>query len=262
MIRSLWTASTGMLAQQLNLDVISNNLANVNTNGFKKSRVDFQDLIYQTLKPAGTTQIEGSQIPIPEQIGLGTKVIGTQKMFTMGELKSTGNPLDLAIEGEGFFQIMTASGEMGYTRDGSFKMDRDGRLVNSSGFLLQPEIVIPPETLEVTVGMDGTVSIVIPNQIESQAVGQIQLYRFPNPAGLSSGGNNTFFQTSSSGDPVAGIPSREGFGAIANNLLELSNVQVVEEMVSMIVAQRAYEINSKAIQTADQMLQIANNLRG
>ncbi len=261
MIRSLWSASTGMAAQQLQLDVISNNLANLNTNGFKKGRVDFQDLIYQTLRPSGTPQAQGVQLPLGEQIGLGTRAVAVQKLFNTGEFKHTGNPLDLAIEGQGFFQILTPSGEIAYTRDGSFKTDSQGRLVTSDGYLLQPEITLPPETGDVVVGVDGTVSVVFPGQIEAQLLGQIQLVRFPNPAGLANLGHNLFQRTGSSGEPITGIPGQDGLGAIASGILEMSNVQVVEEMVNMIVAQRAYEVNSKAVQSADEMLNIANNLR-
>lgn len=261
MIRSLWTASTGMEAQQTQLDVISNNLANVNTNGFKKSRVDFQDLVYQTLRPAGATTAQGNELPTGEQIGLGTKAISIQKMFSTGELKQTGNSLDVAIEGQGFFQILTPSGDMAYTRDGSFKTDGQGRVVTSDGYQLQPEITIPAEATEITVGTDGTVTAVLPGQTTAQQIGQIQLVRFQNPAGLNSEGRNLFSPTSASGDPSTGTPGQGGFGTLTSGMLELSNVQVVEEMVNMIVAQRAYEINSKAITSADQMLQIANNLR-
>ncbi len=261
MIRSLWTAATGMAAQQLNLDVISNNLANVNTNGFKKSRVDFQDLVYQTLKPAGVAEAQGIEQPTGTQVGLGTRVVGTQKLFGQGEMKQTSNPLDVAIEGAGFFKILTPSGEIAYTRDGSFKPDSQGRLVTSDGFPLQPDITIPPETLEVSIGVDGTVSVMLPGQNQAQAQGQIQIARFSNPAGLMSIGRNLFKPTTASGEENLGTPSQNGFGALTSSMLELSNVQVVEEMVNMIVAQRAYETNSKSIQTADQMLELANNLR-
>lgn len=261
MIRSLWTASTGMAAQQLQLDVISNNLANVNTNGFKKSRVDFQDLVYQTLKAAGTTEAQGFQLPVGAQVGLGTKVVGIQKLFDVGEMKQTGNPLDVAIEGKGFFQIMTPAGDVAYSRDGSFKMDSQGRLVTSDGWPVQPEITIPPEAVEVAVGVDGTVSAILPGQAAAQQLGQIQLVKFANPAGLSSIGRNLFQVTDAAGQPETGTPGQTGFGGLTSGMVELSNVQVVEEMVNMIVAQRAYETNSKSIQTADQMLELANNLR-
>ena len=261
MIRSLWTASTGMAAQQLQLVVISNNLANVNTNGFKKSRVDFQDLIYQTLRPAGATEAQGVQSPTGEQVGLGTKAIAIQKVFSTGEFKQTGNPLDVAIEGSGFFQILMPSGQVGYTRDGSFKTDSQGRIVTSDGYLVQPEITVPADALETNVGVDGTVTVVVPGQSQPQQIGQIQLVKFQNPAGLSNQGRNLFSPTAASGEPVAGTPGQSGIGTLNSGILELSNVQVVEEMVNMIVAQRAYEINSKAIQGADEMLQIANNLR-
>lgn len=250
-----------MAAQQLQLDVISNNLANVNTSGFKKARVDFQDLIYQTIRPAGADQAQGSEMPVGQQIGLGTRAISVQKLFTTGEFKQTGNPLDMAIEGKGFFQVLTPSGELAYTRDGAFKTDSEGRLVTSDGYLLQPEITIPADYQEIVVGVDGTVSVVLPGQNEAQQLGQIQTVSFSNPAGLSSEGHNLYRPTASSGDAVTGTPGQDGLGGLASGILEMSNVQVVEEMVNMIVAQRAYEVNSKAITTADEMLSMANNLK-
>ncbi len=250
-----------MAAQQLQLDVISNNLANVNTSGFKKARVDFQDLIYQTLRPSGADQAQGSEMPVGQQIGLGTRAISVQKLFTTGEFKQTGNPLDMAIEGKGFFQVLTPSGELAYTRDGAFKTDSEGRLVTSDGYLLQPEITIPANYQEIVVGVDGTVSVVLPGQNEAQQLGQIQTVSFSNPAGLSNEGHNLYRPTASSGDAVTGTPGQDGLGGLASGILEMSNVQVVEEMVNMIIAQRAYEINSKAVQSADEMLRIANSLR-
>ena len=261
MIRSLFTAATGMTAQQLNLDVVANNLANVNTTGFKRSRVDFQDLLYQTLRSAGATQAQGVQVPTGIQVGLGTRAAAIQKIFSQGDFQQTGNPLDIVIEGDGFFQVLTPNGETAYTRDGSFKMDSQGRLVDSDGYPMQPEITIPAEATNISVGADGTVTVNLPGQTTPSEVGQIQLVKFLNPAGLSSQGRNLFAPSAASGDPVTGTPGANGFGTTAPGFIELSNVKVVEEMVNMIVAQRAYEINSKSIQTADEMLSIANNMR-
>jgi len=261
MIRSLWTAATGMAAQQVNIDIISNNLANVNTSGFKKSRADFQDLLYQNLRAAGTTEAQGSQVPTGIQVGLGTRLAAVQKIFTQGDFKETGNPLDLVIEGDGFFQVLMPNGETAYTRDGSFKLDAQGRIVTSDGYPLQPEIAIPTEATSISVGSDGTISVTIPGQNAPQEVGQLQIVKFINPAGLTSIGRNLLTQSAASGDPVVDTPGLNGLGTLAHGFVEMSNVQVVEEMVNMITAQRAYEINSKAIQTADEMLGIANNLR-
>ncbi|MEN6372145.1 MAG: flagellar basal-body rod protein FlgG [Armatimonadota bacterium] len=260
MIESLWTAATGMEAQQLNIDVISNNLANVNTTGFKKTRVEFQDMLYQTIVPAGSTEAEGSMNPTGVQVGLGTCYSATQKIFTQGDFQQTGNSLDLVIEGDGFFQVQLPNGNTAYTRDGTFKLDAQGRMVTSDGNPLDPQITIPAEATSVSVGSDGTVSVTLPGQTAPQEVGQIQLAKFSNPAGLSSQGNNLLLPTASSGDPVVDTAGMNGLGTIASGFIEMSNVKVVEEMVNMIVAQRAYEINAKAIQTSDEMLSTANNL--
>lgn len=261
MIRSLWTAATGMAAQQLNIDMISNNLANVNTAGFKKSRMDFQDLLYQTLRPAGTTEAQGAMAPTGIQVGLGTRPASVQKIFSQGDFQQTDNPLDLVVEGDGFFQVLMPNGETAYTRDGGFKLDAQGRLVTSNGYSLDPEISIPAEATSVSVGSDGTVSVTLPAQATSQEVGNIQLVKFANPAGLSNLGRNLFAQSAASGDPVVDTPGMNGLGTLGHGFIEMSNVKVVEEMVNMIVAQRAYETNAKAIQTADDMLNTANNLR-
>ena len=261
MIRSLWTAATGMQAQALNLDVISNNLANVNTSGFKKSRAEFQDLLYETLQPAGTSSSQNSQVPAGIQIGSGTRPSTVLKIFTQGSMENTGNELDLAIEGDGFFQIILPNGETAYTRDGSFKLDRDGRIVNSDGFVLEPEISIPSDTISIAVGMDGTVSVLQAGDSTPTEVGTIELARFVNPAGLISTGKNLYMTSDASGDEATGIPGDDGLGTLAQGFLEMSNVSVVDEMVNMITAQRAYETNSKSIQTADEMLQIANNIK-
>jgi flagellar basal-body rod protein FlgG len=261
MMSGLWTAASGMEAQQLNMDVVANNLANVNTTGFKRSRVDFQDLLYQTISPAGTTVAEGSQVPTGIQVGLGTEPAAVQKIFSQGDFNHTQNPLDVAIEGDGFFQVLRPDGTIAYTRDGAFKLDNQGRLVTSNGYALEPELAIPAEASEIAIGPDGTVSVLLPGQPAPQEIGQIQLAKFLNPAGLSSEGKNLYLPTGASGEPITGTPGLDGFGTLAAGMVEMSNVRIVEEMVNMIVAQRAYEVNSKSIQTADDMLAIANNLR-
>lgn len=261
MIRSLFTAATGMAAQQLNIDVISNNLANVNTAGFKKSRVDFQDLLYQTLRPAGTAEAQGVQVPTGVQVGLGTRAAAVTRIFTQGDFQQTENPLDLVIEGDGFFQVLMPSGQVAYTRDGTFKLDAQGRMVTSDGYPLDPEISIPAESTGVSVGADGTVSVLLPNQSAPQELGKINIAKFANPAGLTSLGRNLMQNTAASGDAVIASPGENGLGTLGHGFIEMSNVKVVEEMVNMIVAQRAYEVTSKAIQTSDEMLNIANNLR-
>jgi len=256
MMRALWSAASGMQAQQLNVDNIANNLANVNTAGFKKDRVDFQDVIYQTLKSPGASATEGLQIPTGLHVGLGVRPVATQKIFTQGNMQQTGNPLDLVIEGEGFFQISMPDGTTAYTRDGGFKRDSQGNLVTSDGYTLQPAITIPAEAADINVGDDGTVTYTISGQSGVQQAGKIDIVRFANPAGLNPVGKNLFTQSDASGDPIT-----DGVGTIAQGWLEMSNVQVVDEMVNMITAQRAYEINSKAIQASDQMLEQAANLR-
>lgn len=261
MMRSLWTAASGMTAQQFNIDTISNNLANVNTTGFKRSRVDFQDLLYQTHRFAGTPITEGAQIPTGIQMGHGVRPVATQKIFTTGTIQQTDNALDIAIEGDGFFQILMPDGTVAYTRDGAFKQDSEGRVVTSDGFVLEPEIIIPEDAVELTIGTDGTVAVMLTGDSEPQHIGTIELARFVNPAGLSSFGRNLFVATAASGQPMIGTPGLDGFGVVAQSYLEFSNVQVVEEMVNMIISQRAYESNSKAIQASDDMLQTANNLR-
>ncbi len=261
MIRALWTAASGMEAQQLNVDVIANNLANVNTTGFKRSRADFQDLLYQTLRDAGASSSNSTIYPTGMQIGLGTRNAAIQKIFQQGEFQQTQNPMDFAIEGRGFFQILQPNGETGYTRAGSFKQDEQGRLVTSDGFPLIPQITIPADAMNITIGSDGTVSVVQAGQNASTQIGQIQLVAFPNPSGLKSIGRNLYTETISSGSPTTGTPGENGIGTIAQGFLELSNVSISEELINMIVGQRAYEINSKAIQTADEMMQTANNAK-
>ena len=256
---SLRTSASGMMAQQRMIDVIANNLANVNTTGFKRSRADFQDLFYQTLWAAGSATGEGAKVPTGIQIGMGVRPAAVQKVFTSGDFKPTNNALDIAIEGDGFFSVILPDGSTAYTRDGSLKLDDQGRLVNSDGYALEPEIAIPANTEIITIGPDGTVTVT--GQTDPVQAGRLQLSRFANPAGLSAEGHNLFVPTAASGAAVTGNPGSEGLGRIAQNILEMSNVSIVEEMVAMIVAQRAYETNSKAIQAADEMLQMANQLR-
>lgn len=261
MLRTLSIASTGMQAQALNIDVISNNLANVNTTGFKRSRADFQDLLYQTLRPAGVASASGSEVPTGIQLGHGTRPVATQKIFLQGDYQHTKNDLDMAIEGDGFFQILQPNGEVAYTRAGSFKLDSEGRIVTSDGFVMEPEITIPTDSVAISIGTDGTVSVLLAGEPEPSEIGTIQLVRFINPAGLSNIGRNLYEETSVSGDARVGTAGEDGYGTIAQGYLEMSNVSVVDEMVNMITAQRAYEINSKSIQTADEMLQMANNIK-
>ncbi len=259
MIGALWTAATGMNTQQTSIDVTSNNLANVNTGGFKKSRVNFADLMYRQIRQPGTPNAQGAQIPVGIEVGHGAKVSATQKIFTEGNIRNTDNPLDLLIEGEGFFQVMKPDGTVAYTKNGSFKQDSTGRVVTADGYPLQPEVVIPEDATSISITSDGTVNIKTGNTTEQ--IGQIQLYSFANPGGLNSLGRNLFQQTVASGDPQTGVPGEQGFGNISQGFLEMSNVKVVEEMVNMISAQRAYDVNSKAIKAADEMLQTANQLR-
>ena len=261
MIRALYTASSGMQAEQLNLDTIANNLANVNTTGFKRTRVDLQDLLYQTLRAPGTAGSQGTMIPTGIQVGHGARPVATQRIFSQGDFQQTENPLDLVIEGDGFFQITRPDGSTSYTRAGAFKKDGTGRVVTSEGFLLLPNLTIPPDAKQVTVGSDGTVSVTLAGQTASQQIGNLQLVQFVNPAGLVSVGRNLFLSTPASGTAIVGTPGAQGLGTLSQGFLELANVKVVDEMVAMITSQRAYEANSKAIQTADDMLGISNNLK-
>ncbi len=261
MIRSLRTAASGMSAQQMNVDNIANNLANVNTTGFKKSKVEFQDIMYQSLRRPGVTAITGSTVPTSLDIGYGTRPVATTRQFSVGELSQSGNPLDLAIDGDGFYQIQRPDGTIAYTRDGSLKLTADGRVATSDGLFLTPEITIPEDAVSISVGFDGRVSVVQTGTNEPQEIGQIELARFINPAGLAAVGHNLFEETPASGAPITGAAGEDGFGRINQGYLEMSNVDVVTEMVNMIVAQRAYEINSKAIQTADDMSSLVNNLK-
>jgi flagellar basal-body rod protein FlgG len=261
MIRSLWSAATGMQAQTLNIDVISNNLANVATTGFKKSRADFQDLLYQNLRSPGVSSSADTQVPTGIQVGTGVRPAATQKMFTQGEFENTQNELDMAIEGDGFFQVLQPNGETAYTRAGAFKLDNEGRVVTSDGFPMEPELTVPDDAVGISIGIDGTVSVLLAGETEPTEIGNIELAEFINPAGLKSIGRNLFTPTGASGDATTGTPGEDAFGNIAQGYLESSNVSVVDEMVNMIVAQRAYETNSKTIQASDEMLQTANNLR-
>ena len=255
MIRSLAIAKTGMEAQQMKLDAISNNLANVSTNGYKRAGVVFEDLIYQNLRQAGANSSEQTTLPTGLQVGLGVQPVATTRSFTQGNLQQSSNPLDLAIRGNGFFQIQLPDGTSGYTRDGSFQVDAQGQLVTNAGYAVQPGITIPANAQSVTIAADGTVSVTLPGQAQAQQVGQLQLASFVNPAGREPKGMNLFAETAASGPPNAGAPGANGLGSLQQGYVETSNVNVVEELVSMIQTQRAYELNSKAIQTSDQMLQ-------
>jgi len=261
MIKAMNTAATGMVAQQMNIDNIANNLANVNTSGFKKGRVEFQDILYENYRKAGTSSAIGSVIPVNLDVGYGSRAVATTREFSTGSLQITSNATDLAISGTGFFQIQMPDGTTAYTRDGSFKISSDGQLVTADGFLLQPEITIPEDATEMSVGIDGQVYVLLVGNDTPQQIGQIELARFINPAGLSAVGHNLYVETNSSGTPITGSPSEDGLGRLDQGTLEGSNVSVVDEMVNMIMAQRSYEINSKVIQTADDMSQTTNNLK-
>jgi flagellar basal-body rod protein FlgG len=255
MMRSLWISKTGMEAQQMQLDTISNNLANVSTNGYKRSHAVFEDLMYQNLRQAGAASSEQTQLPTGLQVGLGTRAVATARNFSQGNLQQSSNPLDVAIRGNGFFEIQLPDGTSGYTRDGSFQVSSTGQLVTNNGYTVQPGITIPAQAQSVTIGNDGTVSVVLPGQALPSTVGQLQLAGFVNPAGLEPKGQNIFGETAASGTPNAGTPGQNGLGYVQQGFVETSNVNVVEELVQMIQTQRAYELNSKAIQTSDQMLQ-------
>lgn len=261
MLKAMRSAASGMIAQQMNVDNISNNLANVNTTGFKGSKVEFQDVLYQNIRKAGTATSLDSSIPSELAIGYGTKAVATNRMFTTGDLQQTGNPLDMAISGDGFFQIQYPDGTTVYTRDGALKISGEGEVVTSDGYSLVPSITIPEDATSVAIGSDGSVQVLQYGQDIPVEVGQIELARFINPSGLEAIGHNLYVQTSASGEPLTDIPTQSGLGAVDQGYLEMSNVKVVDEMVNMIVAQRAYEMNSKAISTADEMSQIANSLK-
>ncbi len=263
MVRSLWTAASGMIGQQASIDTISNNLANVNTPGFKKQRAEFEDLVYQTIRVAGTPATEDTVVPVPVQIGHGARLASTQRSFQQGALQNTENISDVAIQGDGFFRIQNYDGTYAYTRDGSFKIDAEGQFVTSNGYKLMPELVLPQGYIaeSLTISQDGRVSVKVPGRDDPIQVGQLELYRFPNPQGLSSIGENLFKTSPASGDAISGRPGFDGMGMTVHKFTEMSNVSVVREMVDMIVAQRAYEFSSKAIQTSDNMLGTATSLK-
>lgn len=259
MLRALYSSAAGMESQQMNLDVIANNLANVNTTGFKKSKIEFQDLLYQTTRAPGAEQGNGNQVPTGIQIGHGSQPVATSKIFTNGELTQTGERLDVAIRGDGFFEVQMPDGSRAYTRDGALKTAADGRITTSDGLVLQGGFQpVPPGTTSISISPTGEVTTSGPNGSQTF---RVQLVRFSNPAGLESMGRNLYRETNASGNPELGNPGENGFGDLAQGYLEMSNVKIVEEMVNMIVAQRAYEINSKAVQTADEMMQLSNQLR-
>jgi flagellar basal-body rod protein FlgG len=254
-IRSLWISKTGLDAQQTQMDVIANNLANVSTNGFKRSRAVFEDLLYQTLRQPGAQSSQQTQLPSGLQLGTGVRPVATERIFTQGNLQQTGNSKDVAIQGQGFFQVLRPDGSTAYTRDGSFQTDFEGQLVTSSGYYVQPAITIPPNAQSITVGRDGVISVTTPDSTAAVQVGNLQLATFVNPAGLQSVGENLYVETASSGTPNVTNPGTDGAGLLNQGYVETSNVNVVEELVNMIQTQRAYEINSKSVQTSDQMLQ-------
>jgi flagellar basal-body rod protein FlgG len=255
MIRSLWIAKTGLEAQQTQMDVISNNLANVSTNGFKRSRAVFEDLLYQNLRQPGAQSSQQTQIPSGLQIGTGVRPIATERIHTQGNLQQTSNQLDVAIQGAGFFQVLQPDGTTAYTRDGSFQTDNQGQIVTSNGFVVQPAITIPANATSVTIGQDGVVTITQAGAAAPVQIGSMQLATFINPAGLESLGQNMYMESASSGTPSTNVPGTNGTGSLSQGYVETSNVNVVEELVNMIQSQRAYEINSKAITVSDQMLQ-------
>jgi flagellar basal-body rod protein FlgG len=261
MNRSLYIAATGMNAQQAQMDVISNNLANVSTNGFKGSRAVFQDLMYQTVRQPGANSTQQTELPSGMQVGTGVQQVATERLYTQGNLQQTGNSRDIAINGQGFFQVTMPDGSTAYTRDGSFQTNAQGQLVTSSGYLLNPAITIPQNTTNITVGSDGTVSVTQANSTTSTTVGQIQIATFINPPGLDARGENLFSETASSGAPNVSQPGLNGAGQLQQGYTEASNVNVVQELVNMIQTQRAYEINSKAVTTSDQMLQTLSQMQ-
>lgn len=261
MIRALYSAASGMSAQEVNVDNIANNLANANTAGYKMRRAQFQDLIYQSMLQPGASAGQQTTIPAGLQLGLGTRAASNEIIFAQGTFTQTQNPLDLAIQGNGFFQIMQPSGTLAYTRAGTFQLDRNGNMVDSNGNLLQPQITFPANAQNITIAQDGTVSYTLPNQSAAQKAGQIQLAIFPNPGGLNSIGNNLYTPTDASGDPVVGAPgSTEGHGTLMQGYTEQSNVDVVEEFVNLIQSQRAYEANSRVVKAADEMYQQVNQV--
>jgi flagellar basal-body rod protein FlgG len=255
MMRSLWISKTGMEAQQTQLDNISNNLANVSTNGYKRSHAVFEDLMYQNMRQAGASSSDQTELPTGLQLGLGTRAVATARNFSQGNLQQSANPLDVAVRGNGFFQVQMPDGTTAYSRDGSFQVSSTGQLVTNTGYMVQPGITIPAAAQSVTIGNDGIVTVVLPGQATPQPIGQLQLANFINAAGLEPKGGNLYAETGASGTPTTGVPGLNGLGTVQQGFVETSNVNVVEELVQMIQTQRAYELNSKAIQTSDQMLQ-------
>jgi len=255
MIRSLWTSKTGLEGQQFNVDVISNNLANVSTNGFKRQRAVFEDLLYQVVRQPGAQSSQLNQVPSGLQLGTGVRPVATARVFTTGNLQQTGNQYDVAINGQGFFQVLLPDGTLSYTRDGSFQLDNQGNLVTSSGYAVQPGITIPANTTSVTIAADGTVSAVVAGSQIATQIGTLQLANFINPGGLQARGENLYMETASSGAPQINQPTTNGMGSLNQFSVETSNVSVTEELVNLITAQRAFEINSRSIQSSDQMLQ-------
>lgn len=261
MNQALWVAKTGLDAQQTKMTNISNNLANVGTTGYKRSRAVFEDLVYQNIRQVGAQSSQDTQLPSGLQLGTGVRTVATEKIFTQGNMVQTDNLLDVAIEGRGFFEILLPDGTQAFTRDGSFQVDNQGQMVNSSGYVLQPAITIPENALSVNIGNDGTVSVRVPGSSAVTQIGTLQLTDFVNPAGLQAIGQNLYLESNASGSPQAGNPGLNGLGTLTQGFVESSNVNVVEELVNMIETQRAYEMNSRAISTTDQMLQyISNNL--
>jgi flagellar basal-body rod protein FlgG len=261
MLRSLYTSATGMDAQQLRMDTIAHNLANTSTTGFKKVRAEFEDLLSETLRGAGAPDPRGGNAPAPLQVGLGVRTGATTRSFGQGDMVTTNNPLDVAIEGQGFFRIQRPDGEFAYTRAGNFRVDATGRLVTQHGELVEPGITVPHDAAELTIRQDGTITARVPNTATPVELGQLELHTFPNAGGLSSMGSNLYQETAASGEPVRQRPGEQGAGTVAQGYLEGANVKAVEEMIDMIATQRAYELNSKVIQTADQMLQRLTNIR-
>ena len=261
MLRSLFTAATGMIAQQTQVDVTSHNIANVNTMGYKKNRAEFADLMYQVMSYAGTPTSTTTTHPTGIEVGLGVRPQAITKIHSQGYFKETGNNLDMVIAGNGFFQVQMPDGTTAYTRNGAWKLDSDGNIVNDDGLQLVPNITIPADATQISIGIDGTISVLQPGAAEMQQVGQIEIVNFINPAGLHSSGDNLFLETGASGAPIIGIAGQDGLGQIKQGFVEMSNVQLVEEMTELITGQRAYEANSKAITTSDAMLQTTNELK-
>jgi flagellar basal-body rod protein FlgG len=260
MLRALYSAASGMQALQLNIDNIAHNLSNVNTTGFKQRRTQFEDLLYQNLVAPGTNASASTEIPTGLQVGLGTRAVSNEIIFLQGDFAATGNELDVVIEGAGFFQVRMPDGQIAYTRAGAFHLNREGSIVTASGDPVDPQISIPREATKITIAKDGTVSVMLPNQVNAQQVGRMEIASFANPAGLNSIGKNLYLPTAASGDPVTGTPGENGLGSLAQGFLEQSNVNIVEEMINLIISQRAYESNSRVIRTADEMYQGTNNM--